>query len=68
MELVLSGIIVLLLLYIISQERRHQAERRDLYNRIMAKDYEEYKEPVAEGKQYKNAIRRRMEEMQKQRG
>lgn len=39
----LIAIIIVLLLLYAWREYRHEMERKDLYSRLMAKDYQEYK-------------------------
>ncbi len=42
MEYILTGIICILFAYIVYVDRQRTNERKDLLNRIMAKDYREY--------------------------
>ena len=62
MELV---IFILLIAVIIIQQYLHHAERKDLYNRIMAKDLTEYKHEKS--KPIKNMIRQAMQKNLEQR-
>lgn len=54
------GITVISYLVLYVQERRHELERKDLLNRIMARDYHEYnyaKPPDGAIRPQKNALR-----------
>jgi hypothetical protein len=55
-------IIIALIGVIVYLEVSHQRERRDLYNRIMAKDFVEYKQPAVQKRNVPNIIRKRMSE------
>jgi hypothetical protein len=59
-------IILILIAAIAIQEATHRVERKDLYNRIMAKDLQEYKTTVA-GRHVPNAIRKKTSDEVKRR-
>jgi len=54
-------LIILLGIYLGIKEYLHYVERKDLYNRIMAKDYTEYKSRGDPPKPIKNMIKKKME-------
>lgn len=59
-------IIALLICYIIIQNITHKQERRDLYNRIMAKDLRDYR--MEKQRTVPNVIRKRTSDELKRRG
>lgn len=59
-------IIALLICYIIIQNITHKQERRDLYNRIMAKDLRDYR--MEKQRTVPNVIRKRTSDELKRQG
>lgn len=55
-------LLVGLIVYIALSEYLHYVERKDLYDRIMAKDYTEYKTRDKPPRSIKNIIRQKMEQ------
>lgn len=62
MDIMEAVTIVCLLIALAVQEFRHGKERQDLYNRIMAKDFIDYKQPTPTGKRVvRNIIRKNIQ-------